>query len=327
MTSFPTNAIIAITYRCNSRCLTCDIWKKKPRKEVSPSLYKKLPSSLKDINLTGGEPFLRNDLPEIVRMIKKTCPYARIIINTNGLLPQKIITITQEILKIEPRVALRISLDGLNKTHDKMRGIKGAFQKALATIEGLKKTTIKDLGISFTLTNQNTDQLLKVYKFTKENNLQLSLTLATSSDIYFGKNKEGLRPKFDTKTNDCFSLLIKKYFQSQQPKDWFRGWFANSLKDYLKTQKRPFPCLAALGFFYLDPQGNLFTCHLKNWLLGNLTKQSFRQIWNSVKRKQYQKRVNLCNDCWMICTAKNSINNNLIRVIPQVLINKLKYIL
>ena len=57
----PTSASLAVTLRCNSRCVICDIWKRKNRQELSPVIYKKLPQGLKNIDITGGEPFLRND--------------------------------------------------------------------------------------------------------------------------------------------------------------------------------------------------------------------------------------------------------------------------
>jgi len=321
----PQNAIIAVTYRCNGRCLTCDIWKKKNKKELPSHFYSRLPSSLKDINLTGGEPFLRNDLPDIVRVIKKTCPKAKIIINTNGLLPQIITKASEKIIDAAPNTAIRVSLDGWEDTHDKIRGIKGSFQKAMVTLQKLKKIPVKDLGISFTLIETNKNQLLKLYEFAQKNKLQFSITTATSSEIYFGKNKEKLRPKVNNILKDNFSLLEKGYYQSFWPKDWFRGWFASSLREYLITGKRPFVCDADKNFFYLDPEGNIFPCHIKNWLLGNLQKQTFTQIWQDTKRKNYQNLVNSCHDCWMVCTAKTSIKTNFIKVLPRVIINKTKF--
>ena len=59
----PVDAVLAVTYRCNARCTMCGIWSSKPVAELPPAAYARLPASLRDVNLTGGEPFLRDDLP------------------------------------------------------------------------------------------------------------------------------------------------------------------------------------------------------------------------------------------------------------------------
>ena len=66
----PKEAVIAVTYNCNARCMMCNIWKEKPGREVETSTYNKLPTTLKTINISGGEPFLRKDLPEIINIIE-----------------------------------------------------------------------------------------------------------------------------------------------------------------------------------------------------------------------------------------------------------------
>ncbi|MCL4200798.1 4Fe-4S cluster-binding domain-containing protein, partial [Patescibacteria group bacterium] len=78
----PKSAFISVTLLCNSRCIHCDIWKNRGLDFLPVSIYKKLPTSLEMVDITGGEPFLRNDIPEIVRIIRKRCPKARILITT-----------------------------------------------------------------------------------------------------------------------------------------------------------------------------------------------------------------------------------------------------
>jgi MoaA/NifB/PqqE/SkfB family radical SAM enzyme len=316
----PQSAIIAVTYKCNSRCLTCNIWKKTPHKEAAPAVYKKLPSSLIDINITGGEPFLRDDLPEIIKIIKNRCPKSRIIINSNGLSTQKVYYLSRKIVKIDPRVAIRISIDGWTKIHNQIRGLPKAFYQAKKTLRLLKKIPIKDLGVSYTLIDKNKNQMLKVFEFCQKNNLQFSLTVATDSTIYFGKNKEKLRPKINTKIIKNFSTLEEKHFKGFNFKNWLRGWFIASLKNYLLTGKRPFSCDAARNFFYLDPQGKIFTCHLKNWQIGNIKSEK------KISWRKLSKKISQCNDCLMICTAKTAMLENKKKVIYQTIIKKITYL-
>ena len=86
----PTDAIIAVTYKCNSKCVMCDILKKPVCEEIDVHSYTKLPSSLKYINVSGGEPFLRKNLPEVITVLNETCNNPRIGISTNGLLTERL---------------------------------------------------------------------------------------------------------------------------------------------------------------------------------------------------------------------------------------------
>ncbi len=85
----PTDAVIAVTYKCNSKCVMCDIWKKPACKEIEPRLYAKLPGSLKYINISGGEPFLRKNLPEVIAVLSATCNEPRIGISTKWSIHRK----------------------------------------------------------------------------------------------------------------------------------------------------------------------------------------------------------------------------------------------
>ena len=318
----PSEAIIAVTLHCNSRCMMCDIWKKQPRSEVWPTFYKRLPSSLKEINITGGEPFLRNDLPEIIRVIKKRCPKARLIISTNGFLTKKIKKMMFVLLKIDPKIGVRVSIDGKEKTHDKLRGIKGSYKKAIATLQALKKI-VKDLGVGFTLMEENKNDLLSVFGYCKREGFDFSLSLVSGSSIYFGKKKQDLRPREDTEIKKVFDKLIESQYKTFRVKGWFRAWFSQGLYEFLVTKKRRFSCNAGRGFFYLDPYGKAYICQLKPWLMGNLRKKSFKKIINSEKAGRLRRMADNCHDCWMVCNVRNKMKKNILNIGCEVILNKL----
>lgn len=317
--NLPTNAIVAVTLNCNSRCIMCDIWKNKTKNELKPKEFSKLPSTLTDINLTGGEPFLRPDIDKIVFYIKKACPKAQLILNTNGFLTSVIKQQIPKILKHDPNFAVRISLDGWKNTHNKIRRTPQAFKKALSSLSLLKKLKVKNLGISFTIMEQNYQELPKIYRFTKKNNLQFSLTLATNSQIYFGKNKQSLRPKNLKSFKEKIKKITLSRFKSLKPKGWFRAWFELELLKYYQTNKRPFPCNAASDFFYLDSTGNIYPCHISHSLLGNIRKQNFKKIWNSNLTKKQQLLSKNCHQCWMTCTAKTNIKKNIFNISKKII--------
>lgn len=318
-----TNAIIAVTLNCNSRCIMCDIWKNRIKDELLPEDYLKLPSTLTDINITGGEPFLRYDLPEIIKNIKTAAPRARLVLNTNGFLTNRISQMLKKILITDPNFGIRISLDGTKETHNKIRGIPNGYDKAMATLDMVRKLGVKDIGISFTLGNYNIEELPKIQKYCNKNKLEFSLTVVTDSVIYFGKDKQFLRPD-----NNNLSKILKTSAQTHthsfSPKEIIRGWFVTRLSQYIKTKKRALPCDAGTGFFYMDSTGNIYTCHLKPWLMGNIRNEPINKILSNYS---YQNQVRVCNDCWMVCTAKTAIMKNKGQVIYQCLLEKTSDIL
>ena len=99
--------------------------------------YRKLPRTLRDINITGGEPFLRDDLVEIVRILDEHCDHPRIVISTNGFERRRIAHAAPGLLKIGRNVGIAVSLDGIGEKHDEIRGIPGGFDKVVETLKQL----------------------------------------------------------------------------------------------------------------------------------------------------------------------------------------------
>jgi radical SAM protein with 4Fe4S-binding SPASM domain len=298
----------------------CDIWKKKTSKadEMPISSYRALPDTLRDINITGGEPFLRDDLPEIIRTIKATCPKARIVISTNGILVNKIRSRIPKILEHDSNIAVRVSIDGMGPHHDSIRGISDAFKKAIESASLMKHEGVRDFGIAMTLTSENDDQLLDVYRFAKKLDIEFSVTLVSGSEIYFGTDKADLRPRVLSQ----LATLSKQEYLAWKPKHWFRGWFAETLLHYANTGERNLACDAGSGFFYLDPTGDIYACHLKSARIGNLQEQSFASIWDSARAIEVQNQLKGCQDCWMICTCKSEFFKQRIKIGQELLRGK-----
>lgn len=319
----PLTAIVAVTYRCNARCKMCDIWKKQASKsaELPADGYAALPDSLQDINITGGEPFLRDDLIDIIRTIKQSCPKARIVISTNGLLVDRIKASASGILKLEPDVAIRVSIDSLGANHDGIRGVPHAFKKATESTQFLKQAGIKDLGIAMTLMGENEGQVLDVYRYAQELAVDFSITLVSNSDIYFGSAKSDLRPI----SLDQLQTIATTEYLGWSPRHWFRGWFAESLKQYAATSKRQLSCDAGYGFFYLDPAANIYACHIKSALMGNLKEQGFKDIWDSTRAREARDTLLSCEDCWMVCTCKSEIFKRRRQIGYSLIKNKLRH--
>lgn len=309
----PTSAFISVTMLCNSRCIHCDIWKNKGMDFLPVELYRKLPSSLKMVDITGGEPFLRNDIPQIVSIVRETCPKARILITTNGFLPEKIQKYIGDIVSADPNIAFRLSLDGWGKTHEKVRGIPKAFDKVMKTIVILQDAGVKDLGLTFTLMDVNKHELRRVYDYCRDHHLSFTLNVVHDSPIYFGTGKMSLQPKPAAVKKD-FEYLFREQTKRLSPKEWGKAWFNRYSYEYMVHHRRPLPCGAGENFFYMDPFANIFMCQIKNWPIGNLQKQNFEQIWYSKPKKQFLPAAAACHDCWIVCTAKDAIKKNKLKV-------------
>ncbi|MDO8622088.1 MAG: radical SAM protein, partial [bacterium] len=127
----PTDCVVAVTYICNSKCTMCDFWKETRKPTVTLDDFRKLPATLRDINVSGGEPFLHPQIVDIVRVLHETCPKARITISTNAFLTDLTVKRVTEILKFYPKIGIRISIDGVGDMHERVRRIPQALEKDL----------------------------------------------------------------------------------------------------------------------------------------------------------------------------------------------------
>ena len=134
---------VIVTYRCNAKCNMCDVWKfpTKPEEEIGLDVYEKLPDMF-FTNITGGEPFVRKDLPEIVALLRKKTK--RIVISTNGFFTYRIIALCENY----PDQGIRISIEGSQATNDTIRGIPEDSERTLLK---LREMGIKDIGFAMTV--------------------------------------------------------------------------------------------------------------------------------------------------------------------------------
>ena len=133
------NGTVIVTYRCNARCNMCNRYKKpsKVEEEISIETIKKLPP-MYFTNITGGEPFIRTDLKDIVRELRKKSD--RIVISTNGFFTDRIIDLCKEF----PDIGIRISIEGLEETNNAIRGLPDGFNRGYTTLKKLRKMGMKD---------------------------------------------------------------------------------------------------------------------------------------------------------------------------------------
>jgi len=314
-------AAVIVTYRCQNQCRMCHIWKHptRPEEEFAPELLERLPS-LDFCNITGGEPFLREDIGEIIRILRKKAK--RIVISTNGYLTEKIIAVAAA----NPSVGVRVSLEGLQEVNDALRGMPGGFERGLRTLLELRRMGIKDIGFGITVSDGNARDMLALYRLAKDQGMEFA-TAAVHNSYYFHKFDNVLTRKDEAIA--CFRDLVDELLATRRVKNWFRAYFNFGLANYIQGKPRLLPCTAGTDIFFLDPWGEVLPCNGMEesiWFasFGNLKKTSFEELWNSDKARAIRAQVARCpKNCWMIGTAGPAMKKHLIRPAMWVLKNKL----
>lgn len=289
------NGTVIVTYRCNARCTMCNRYKapSKPDEEISLETIKKLPK-MYFTNITGGEPFIREDLPDIVRELYKKSD--RIVISTNGFFTDRIIKLCEEF----PNVGIRISIEGLEDTNNKIRGLDDGFNKGYSTLKKLVEMKHPDVGFGMTVQDANAKDLVPLYDLSNELNMEFA-TASLHNSFYFVEAKNIIHDRLMVAKE--FEKLINKLLESNSPKKWFRAYFNHGLINYIFGQKRLLPCDMAFDTFFIDPYGDVMPCNgtKEKEVMGNLNEESWDELWNSEQAEKVRNKVRHCDrQCWMI---------------------------
>ncbi len=285
--------IIGVTYRCHFRCLRCHTWKfpSTPGEEISLDVLKKLPD-MQFANITGGEPFLRNDINDIGRIIADKCKRATIV--TGGYFTKKVVAFS----KRNPKIGIRVSLEGLAQSSNKLRGLPEGYDHSMRTLLELAETGLKDIGFSITLSDENYQDLMHLYRLAKYLKWEFA-TAVVHNSFYFHKMDNQLEQAEDIKNE--FYRLMEEFLRSRKIKNWYRAWFVGGIINKIDNHPRLVQCAAAENIFYLDPFGEIRPCNVMEQSLGNLQHDAFEEIWNSAQARQIRSKVRNCDhQCWMI---------------------------
>ncbi|MCD8387151.1 MAG: radical SAM protein [Bacteroidales bacterium] len=318
----PTDASIILTYRCPMQCKMCNIWKfpTKKSEEITAADLRSLPQ-LKFINLTGGEPFVRDDLAEIIEECYKHT--SRIVISTSGWLQDRVI----EIAKRFPNIGIRISIEGLSAKNDELRGRPGGFDKGLSTLLTLKEMGLKDIGFGCTVSNNNSKDMLALYQLSKSLGMEFA-TASFHNSYYFHKEDNEVTNRQEVCAD--FEQLIEWQLQEKHPKSWFRAFFNMGLINYIEGGKRMLPCEAGSANFFIDPWGEVYPCNgleERYWKesMGNIRQASFDEIWNSPQAERVRALVRKCpKNCWMVGTASPVMHKYIKHPLQWAIKNKIR---
>ncbi|MCX6666456.1 MAG: radical SAM protein [Euryarchaeota archaeon] len=313
---YPTFIIYEITKNCNSRCVMCNIWnKEKTTDELNYIDIKKIFSQIffkevKYLNLSGGEPFIKKDFYEIVKEFIITLDKLNMIsVATNGFLTNKIKNDITEILKFikeqkkNIKFSVTVSIDGPSDIHNKIRGVKTAYDAAISTFNELKKLSEQadnfTVGIETVICKYNIDNIEEIYKVHKKLTSHLNFVPAIYSsffenqDLDFAIGKEDL-PK-----------LIKFYKHLIKETPHLAYFYENAIF-FLTRYYRNFPCLGGVLTAKIDSQGNLFPCLMTKNIIATKN-EDYSEKWFGEKMNQFRnKKGDICKKCLSNCDMINN---------------------
>lgn len=311
------NGTVIVTYRCNAKCTMCNRYKvpSKPEEEISIETIKKLPE-MYFTNITGGEPFIRDDLKDIVRELLKKSD--RIVISTNGFFTDRIVELCKEF----PQVGIRISIEGLEKTNNEIRGLDDGFNRGYTTLKKLVDMGMKDVGFGMTVQDSNAADLVPLYNISDELGMEFA-TASLHNSFYFVESNNIIKDRLTVAQN--FEDLVNRLLDSNSPKKWFRAYFNHGLINYIFSQKRLLPCDMSFDTFFIDPYGDVMPCNgtKEKQVMGNLNRQSWEELWNSEQAEKVRSFVRNCDrNCWMIGSVSPAMHKYIYKPAAWVIKHK-----
>jgi len=308
-TVLPRKLRLAVTSRCNARCSMCNAWQRPLEKELSLKDYEALFEQntqflrkIKHISFTGGEPTLREDLVQIVRIASSSHPTASININTNGLLVERTTTFAQQILRFRDQATFIVSLDGIGEAHDHVRGIPGAFEKATSTIDNLlnlkQQARPKRLSVevNFTATNTNYDQFPRILALCRDKSVRLNLVVPMPGVLY----------RSDSASSTLGTQQARKLASTLAPLQAENYDLRRAiLLDLLTGKGRQFDCWAGRLLVFIDANGDVYpnsSCP-QEFRLGNITTKphQLKKILESPDAQKVIAKTRKCRACQVAC--------------------------
>jgi len=325
----PMNYTVSLLYTCNSRCSTCNIWKKTAKNltvDEYRQIFQKIGHAPYWITFSGGEPFLRQDIVEIAKTIYKVSRPRIINIPTNGLLVKTIVDKTEQIAKECPRaqIIINLSIDGIEDQHDQIRNVPGNYKKVISTFQKLKALPCKNLtvGIHTVISKFNVETFPSIANF----------LMKYHPDSYITEIAEE-RVELDTMGADISpSILSYKsaidYLIHRIKNDRFKGMnkitmafrieYYNLVKRILRDKTQVIPCYSGVASAQISPEGDVWSCCIKAKSLGNLRKNNydFKKVWYSPEAELDRRSIHK-KECW--CPLANASYTNMLMDFPTLM--------
>lgn len=307
-TYFPFLVMINVTNQCNLRCSYCFAqFYKRDEEELNTEQIFSLIDELKDLGtqriaLSGGEPLLRKDLPEIIKYIKSKGIECGL--NSNGILvPVKI----NDIKLVD---SICISLDGPENVHDRYRGA-GSWQKAMSAIKVIKENKIP-LHINMVLTKNNFDFIGYILEIAKQNHFLVEIS-PLYSQFYGGKNENNPEPLSKEEYHQAVKKILR-YALEGYPVFYSKKNYFNILNwpNYSESriidkipEFRYIKCLAGKYMCSVEANGDVYPCgYFTGHKALNFKEVGFKKAFANINHHN-------CKACLWACYSEFNLLLNL----------------
>jgi MoaA/NifB/PqqE/SkfB family radical SAM enzyme len=300
---------LEVTRRCIARCLMCNIWRTPPTApELEARDWLELLGSpilreLKELDVTGGEPFLREDLVDLLRGVAQLkaaqLPSLRsVAITTNGFLTRKILSDVGAVIEALERAGVGLvfacGMDAAGEVHDRIRNTSGGWAKLHATLEGL--TRLREghpslvLGIKTTVTRHNIDELDRLCRYADQH----GLFTIVSPYILTGNRYANLDRRDVLEFSPEDAQKLRAFYASPRFRwDYYRGELAR----FLETGRMEKPCSAGFNYFFVRSTGELHPCPIVSASLGSVKRRPLDQLIRSREAARFRRGVGRFREC------------------------------
>lgn len=322
--SAPLKLNLCLTYWCQYKCKTCNIWQRKPSDELTTEEIVALVRENPNINwvdLTGGEIFLRRDIDDVFDAILNGWSRLSILhFPTNGFQTDRIVRSVERIAGRGPaHTIVTVSVDGDESLNDEIRGIKGGFHHQMETFRALRRIPGIVTALGVTLSTHNLGQFERTFAACARECPGLTiddvhLNVAQRSGHYYGNaDNDSVAPDPESARVEM-GRYRRLRGAARSPRDVLENAYLKNLDRFLSTGRTPMPCHALRASCFIDPWGVVYPCITYSRPIGRLRETGMRldPIWNDSQTRQVQEEIwkGQCPQCWTACEAYQSILGN-----------------
>jgi len=322
----PLKLNLCLTYWCQYRCRTCNIWQRKPTDELTTDELRALVRENPDVNwvdLTGGEIFLRPDIDEIFdAVVTGWRNLALLHFPTNGFLTDRIVSSVEKIAGRGPsKLIVTVSLDGDEALNDEIRGIKGGFKRQVETFKALRCIPGVTTALGMTLSSLNLGRFDETFAAVAREvpglrTTDLHLNVAQLSSHYYGNDDiERVAPD-RMQARAEMQRYRARLGPARSAQQVIEREYLKHLDRFLLTGTTPMRCHALRSSCFIDPWGTVYPCITYEKPIGSLRETGMRlgPLWNGDAAVRTQREIwdGDCPQCWTACEAYQSILGNLL---------------
>ena len=341
----PINLTFSITNICQSRCKTCNIWelyRKNPEKrneELTLEEIDKIFHSMGHIyvfNISGGEPFLRSDITEIITAACRHLTPGIVHIPTNAISADLIERKTREILKTlkhsypGTQLTVKPSLDHIGEKHDEIRGVKGNFKKVIELYSCLKELQPDNpnfhVELGTVISRWNVEEVDEIARYVSQLGVDSYRNEIAEQRSEMFNTENNITPDADQyeKAIDHFVRQIRASMKNkvmfQRITNAFRLVYYNLAIRILKENRQVIPCYAGISNVHMTPYGDIWPCCTLGYdkPIGNLREfgYDFKALWSSPRATEVRRYIHegQCN-----CPMANQTYSNMLMHMPSLL--------